>query len=236
VLTVEPAHTSKKPTLAILGGTGKEGPGLALRWAHAGYKVLIGSRSAEKAQLTADELNAKLGITTVEGHDNGTAARLAEISVLTVVQAAHQEALVGLVDDLHGKILVDATARVDFRDVHPPELPAAARTAQTILGPGARVVAAFQNVPAHALKKNLGGLIDTDVLVCADDLDAAEAVITLAQDGGMRAFYAGGLDNAVIVEGITALLISINKHYSVKTASIAVTGLGLAAGGELPAV
>jgi hypothetical protein len=225
VLKLEPAQSSNKPILAILGGTGKEGPGLALRWAYAGYPVLIGSRSAEKAAATAAELNARLGIDSVQGLENGAAARQADICVLTVVQAAHQEALRGLVEDLQGKILVDATARVDFREVRPPELPSAARTAQTLLGPGVRVVAAFQNVPAHVLKKNLGGAIETDVLVCADDVEAAQAVIDLAHAAGMRAFYAGGLDNAVVVEGLTALLISINKHYGVKTASIAVTGL-----------
>ncbi len=217
--------SSNKPVLAILGGTGKEGPGLAARWAHAGYKVLIGSRQAEKAQQTASELNAKLGIDSVEGLDNQAAALRAEICVLTVVQAAHTEALNSLVEALQGKILVDATARVDFRDVRPPELPAAARTAQTILGPGARVVAAFQNVPAHVLKKNLDQRLDTDVLVCSDDLEAAKAVMQLAEDGGMQAYFAGGLDNAVVVEGITGLLISINKHYGTKTASISITGL-----------
>lgn len=221
------AQPSTKPTLAILGGTGKEGPGLAMRWAHAGYKVLIGSRTAEKAQATAASLNETLGIDTVEGFDNGEAARRADISILTVVYSAHQEALQGLVDDLQGKILVDATARIDFRDPHPPEPPAAALIAQSIIGPGVRVVAAFQNVPAHILKKNLGESIETDVLVCADDRPAAEAVLSLAADAGMRAFYAGRLENAVVVEGLTALLISMNKHYGVKTASIAVTGLNI---------
>jgi hypothetical protein len=144
--------------------------------------------------------------------------------VLTVVQAAHQAALEGLVQDLQGKILVDATARVDFRDPRPPAPPAAARIAQDILGPGVRVVAAFQNVPAHALKK-LDQPLHTDVLVCSDDLDAAEQVIRLAEAGGMRAYYAGGLDNAVVVEGLTSILISVNQRYGVKTASIGITGL-----------
>src|SRR5512139_3706253 len=105
------------PVLAILGGTGKEGPGLALRWAHAGYKIIIGSRQAEKATATARELNEKLGISSIEGLDNASAARLADICVFTVVQAAHDDALAGLKEALQGKILVDATARVDFRDV-----------------------------------------------------------------------------------------------------------------------
>ncbi len=213
------------PTIAILGGTGKEGPGLALRWATVGYPIIIGSRQLEKAQATAEEINTRLGKTMVVGMENGDAARQAEISVLTVVQSAHLAALEGLKDDLKGKILVDATARVDFRDPRPPAAPAAAVQAQAVLGAEVRVVAAFQNVPSHALKKNLGQSLDTDVLVCAEDLQAADVVIQLAQAGGMRAYYAGGLDNALVVEGLTSLLISINKHYGVKTASIAVTGL-----------
>ena len=213
------------PTLAILGGTGKEGPGLALRWAHAGYPVIIGSRQVEKAQATAAELNQALGAERVLGLENGEAARRADISVLTVVQAAHQAALESLKDDLQGKILVDATARVDFRDPRPPDPPSAARLAQNILGPGARVVAAFQNVPAHILKKNLGQQLASTVMVCADDLEAGAAVLRLAEGAGMQAYFAGGLDNALIVEGLTSLLISINKYYGVKTASIGITGL-----------
>ncbi|OGO34275.1 MAG: NADPH-dependent F420 reductase [Chloroflexi bacterium RBG_16_57_11] len=213
------------PTIAILGGTGKEGPGLALRWASAGVQIIIGSRQVEKAEATAAELNLRLGTTMIRGLENSQAARQADLSVLTVVQSAHQATLESLVDDLQGKILVDATARVDFRDPRPPSPPAAARLAQQILGPGVRVVAAFQNVPSHALKKNLGQSLDTDVLVCADDLQAADEVIRLAEAGGMRGYYAGGLDNAVVVEGLTSILISLNAHYGVKTASIGITGI-----------
>jgi NADPH-dependent F420 reductase len=217
--------TETKPVLAIIGGTGKEGPGLAIRWANAGYPVIIGSRLAEKAQATAVEINTTLGIDTVRGMENRAAARLADIAVLTVVQSAQAEALLLVRELLQGKILVDATARVDFREPRPPAPPAAARQAQTLLGPGVRVVAAFQNVPAHVLKKDLGSTIATDVLVCSDDVDAALAVIQLAQAGGMQAYYAGGLDNAVVVEGLTALLISINKHYGVKNTSIGISGI-----------
>lgn len=213
------------PKLAILGGTGKEGSGLALRWASVGYPVVIGSRQLEKAQSVAAELNAVLGRQGVTGLENGQAARQADMCILTVVQEAHQAALQGLRDDLQGKVIVDATARVDFRDPRPPAPPAAARLAQEILGPGATVVAAFQNVPAHLLKKNLGESIAAEVLVCADAIPAAEAVITLAGAAGMRAYYAGGLDNALIVEGLTAVLISLNKYYGKKTASIHITGL-----------
>jgi 8-hydroxy-5-deazaflavin:NADPH oxidoreductase len=141
------------------------------------------------------------------------------------VQSAHQAALESLKDDLQGKILVDATARVDFRDPKPPMPPAAARQAQDYLGSGVRVVAGFQNVPAHVLKKNLGASLDTDVLICSDDAEAAQTVILLAQAIGMRAYHAGGLDNALVVEGLTSILLSLNKQYQVKTATITITGL-----------
>jgi NADPH-dependent F420 reductase len=157
--------------------------------------------------------------------DNASAARTADLSVLTVQYGAHQSAIKSLKEDLEGKILVDATARVDFRDPTPPSPPSAARYAQTLLGDTVRVVAAFQNVPAHLLKKNLAGSLDIDVLVCADDTEAAEQVSRLVEAAGMRAYFAGGLDNAVVVEGITSLLISMNKYYGIKTASIAVTGI-----------
>jgi 8-hydroxy-5-deazaflavin:NADPH oxidoreductase len=213
------------PTIAILGGTGKEGPGLAIRWAYAGYPVLIGSRQADKAQAVAAGLNAALGFDAVRGLENGEAARRADICVLTIVQAAHQAALESLRDDLAGKIVVDATARVDFRNPLPPAPPSAGRIAQDILGPAARVVAAFQNVPAHALKKDPQQPLDAHVLVCADDQEAAAQVIELAQGAGLQAYYAGGLDNAIVVEGLTSILISLNKHYGVKTASISISGL-----------
>jgi NADPH-dependent F420 reductase len=215
---------STRTIIAILGGTGKEGQGLALRWASAGHKIIIGSRQAEKAQGVANELNARLGSNQVEGLENGAAARRADICILTVVQAAHQAALEGLKKDLKGKILVDATARVDYRNPRPPEPPSAARLAQQILGPEVQVAAAFQNVPASVLKKNLEQPLDVDVLVCADEQAVAETVIRLAEAAGMRAFYAGGLDNAVIVEGLTCLLISMNRYYG-GHGSIRITGI-----------
>ena len=213
------------PKIAILGGTGKVGPGLAMRWASIGYTVIIGSRQAEKAWETAASLNEMLGLQTIRGMENSQAVRMADICVLTVIHTAHEGAVTSLKEALQGKILVDTTARVDFREPKPPRPPAAARYAQNVLGSGVRVVAAFQNVPAHTLRKNLGEKIDADVLVCADDSHAAMAVMRLAEMGGMRAYYAGGLDNAVVVEGLTSILISLNKYYGVKTASIGITGI-----------
>jgi NADPH-dependent F420 reductase len=213
-----------KETIAVLGGTGDEGPGLALRWAKAGYTVIIGSRQAEKAENTAAELNTELGADLITGMDNASAARAAEICVLTIKYTAHQVAVESLKDALQGKIVVDATARIKFPEAVPPGPPAAARAAQEILGDGARVVAAYQNIPAAALRKNLDQPIDSDVLICGEDMEAVEKVIALTTDLGMRGLYAGGLENALVVEGITALIIAMNKKYK-GHGMIRVTGL-----------
>jgi NADPH-dependent F420 reductase len=215
----------ENPTIAILGGTGKEGMGLALRWACAGYKIVIGSRQAEKANMTADDINQQLGVNYVSGLDNGEAIRKADICVLTVIQSAHLHTLQNFKDVLQGKILIDATSRVDFRDPRPPDPPSAAQQAQDILGPAVRVVAAFQNVPAKSLSKAINHPIDADVLVCSDDIQAAEQVIQLANAAGMRGFYAGILANANVVEGLTSILISMNKHYGIKDARIMISGI-----------
>jgi NADPH-dependent F420 reductase len=213
------------PIIAIIGGTGKEGSGLALRWAVAGYKIVIGSRELSKARQTAGLINNQLGIKTVMGLTNKDAVRKADICVLTVIQTAHQQAIENLKDVLQGKILVDATSRVDFHDPQPPDPPCAAQQAKDILGPTARVVSAFQNVPAKSLVKGLGQPMDADILVCSDDLKAAEQVMILAEAAGMRGYYAGGLVNAIVVEGLTSILISLNKHYKAKDASIRITGI-----------
>ncbi len=212
-------------TLAIIGGTGKLGPGLAARWAGVGYRVVIGSRKAEKAQRIAAELNEALGIETIVGLENAEAAAMADICILTVKASAHEAIVNHIKDVLKGKIVVDTTARVDFKDPQPPAPPAAARLAQEQFGSESRVVAAFQTVPAHRLRDDLDQSPDIDVLVCSDDREAAEEVIKLAEGAGMNAFYAGGLDNAITLEGISALLISLNKHHDTKTATFKVSGL-----------
>jgi NADPH-dependent F420 reductase len=212
-------------TLALVGGTGKIGPGLAMRWAQAGYRVIIGSRQEEKAQGVADELNETLGIETIQGMENSQAVANADIAVLTVKQDAHEATVKALKDVLKEKIVVDTTARVDFRDPHPPEPPSASRYAQDELGPNAKVVAAFQTVPAHRLKEDIDQRLDMDVLVCADDVSAAEEVIKLVEGAGLNGYYAGNLDNAIVVEGVTALLIAMNGHYGTKKASIQITGV-----------
>jgi len=213
-----------KPIIAILGGTGNEGTGLAMRWTQAGYKIIIGSRQIEKAETIAAELNKELGRNSITGLQNDDAARAADLCVLTVKYTAHQSALKGLKDALQGKILVDATVRIDFREPIPPSPPSAARIAQDILGDGVTVVAAYQNVPSNALKEDLDKPIGADVMIFADDLDACAQVVSITEDAGMRAFFAGGLDNAVVAEGITTVLISMNKHYK-GHGTIQITGI-----------
>ena len=216
---------NEHPLIAILGGTGKEGTGLATRWAAAGYEVLIGSRQVNKAQMTADKINLQSGTHNSMGLTNLEAARRADICILTVIYSAHQQALESIKPVIGGKILVDATSRVEFQDPKPPPPPCAAEVARVILGPTVRVVAAFQNIPARLLHQNVGRQIDADALVCSDDLAAAEQVVWLAKDAGMRGYYAGPLVNANVVEGLTSILINLNKHYGVKEASIRVTGI-----------
>jgi len=215
----------KLPVIGIIGGTGKEGTGLALRWAAGGYQVIIGSRQLERAVTAAKTINQRLGTDQVTGLMNPDAVLRVEICVMTVQQAAHQQAIEGYYNELQGKVLVDATSRVDYRDPHVPEPPSAAQLAQQFLGPNVRVVAAFQNIPAVLLSKSPAEPLDADVLVCSDNLLAAEEVIKLAKAAGMRGYYAGELANSVIVEGLTALLISMNKYYKVKHASVRVTGI-----------
>jgi NADPH-dependent F420 reductase len=221
---VERGVADSLPTIAILGGTGKEGTGLGLRWARAGYHVIIGSRAADRAAQAAADMNALAGVNTVQGQENSAAVQAAEIVVLTVPPDAQVLTLAAVKDVLPGKILVDATARVDYRDPKPPAGPSSGRLAQDLLGPTVRVVAAFQNVPAHALKQ-LDQPLASDVLVCADDAEARAAVVVLAQAAGMSAYEAGGLDNGLVVEGLTALIIAMNKRYKSKTGGIRISGI-----------
>ena len=214
-------------TLAILGGTGKEGAGLALRWALRGYRVLIGSRSTDKAKTRAAEMNRELGGDYLTGLANAEAAAAADIVILSVPYGAHQATLSGLRDECAGKILVDLTVPLQPPEITQVNLPAgaaAALEAQSILGAAATVVAAFQNVSAVKLKQ-LGQPVDCDVLVCADDAAARLDVMALVEAAGMRGIDAGALKNAVAAEALTPVLLHINKTYGVAGAGIRITGL-----------
>jgi 8-hydroxy-5-deazaflavin:NADPH oxidoreductase len=215
-------------TVAVLGGTGNEGPGLARQWAKSGrYKVIIGSRQAEKAERVATELNEKLGQNLLQGMTNEDAARAADLCVLTVPYSAQGPTLTQLRDVLQGKILVDVTVPLKppkVSHVYIPPGGSAGQEAQAILGEGVRVVSAFQNISSTHLSENHDH-IDCDVLICGDDKDAKAEVIALAEAADMRGIDAGPLQNAVVVEGLTAVLIGINIRHKVKGAGIKITGI-----------
>jgi NADPH-dependent F420 reductase len=215
------------PTLAVLGGTGAEGSGLAFRWAHAGYPVILGSRSTEKAQAGAAELNGLLGKDLVRGMDNLSAAKEADIAILTVPWSAQKSTVSDVASALQGKILVDVTVPLVPPKVNRVQLPeggSAVMAMQQMLGGGVKVVSAFQNVSAHHLK-DLHHDVECDVLVAGDDIPAREAVVKLANAAGLRGIHAGPLQNSVVAEALTSVLISINQRYKIPGAGIRITGI-----------
>lgn len=222
-------HESKpsETVIAVIGGTGKEGSGLAGRWAKAGYSVIIGSRDAARAQAKADEMNAANGNQAARGAENVEAAKAASIVVLTVPYETHASMLETLKDAVQGKIVVDVTVPLAPPKVRTVTLPAgksASLEAAAILGPGVRVVTAYQNISNVHLGQE-GETIACDVLICGDDEAAKETVIKLTGALGMRGIDAGALANSVAVESITPMLLYINRKYKVKSAGIVITGL-----------
>lgn len=214
-------------TIAVLGGTGKEGSGLAMRWAMKGYKVIVGSREAEKAITRAAEMNEQLGGDFLTGASNPEAASKADLIVLSVPYTAHKPTLEGVKDQLAGKILIDLTVPLQppkVRTVHLPEGKAASLEAQALLGESVKVVAAFQNVSAEHLG-DPNHVVDCDVLVCGNDAEAKAAVIKLVEATGMRGVDAGSLANAIAVEALTPVLLYINKAYNIKGSGIRITGI-----------
>jgi len=222
---------SHKPTIAIIGGTGDLGSGLARLWARAGYSIVIGSRNREKAEATARELCEGGGC--VRGDENPAAARAADIVVLSVPYASHDAIVEEIKRAVDGKIVVDAAVPLVPPKVALVQLPASgspAVVAQRMLGPGVRVVSAFHNVGAkklHGAEK-----ADCDVLVFGDDPAARASVIELAGIVATRGVDGGSLCNSVAAEALTSVLIAINKRYKVPGAGIRITGLPCATEGQ----
>jgi len=214
-------------SIAILGGTGKEGRGLAYRWARAGYQIHIGSRDAAKAKAAAQELTDMLGgQAMIEGLGNLEAARKANIAVLTVPYAAHKDTLESVKAELKGKILVDVTVPLVPPKVSTVQMPpagSAAQEAKQILGEDVQVCAAFQNISHEHLFDNRPD--ECDVLVTGSSREARDDVIKLVEAAGMTAWDAGPLENSVVVEGLTSVLIGINKKYGSTHAGIKITGV-----------
>ncbi len=213
-------------SIAVLGGTGKEGKGLAYRWARAGYHVRIGSRSAEKAVAAASEITEMLGEgISVEGMSNLEAARDANIVVLTVPYSAHRDTLESVKDFLKGKILIDVTVPLvppKVATVQMPSAGSAAQEAKEILGDDVQVCAAFQNISHEHLMDN--SEVACDVLVTGTSKEARAETIKLVEAAGLQGWDAGPIENSVVVEGMTSILIGINKKYGSTHAGIKITG------------
>jgi len=215
-----------RPPIAIVGGTGQEGSGLALRMAHAGHSVHVGSRDAARARDMAAKLNARLGTGAVTGSDNPTVCAAAGIVILAVPYAAQQATALGLAELLAGKVVIDATVPLMPPKVSKVQLPegGSAVAALQALLPDVRLVSAFQNV-SHAHLHDLDHAVDCDVLVCGDDTEACETAVALIEAIGMRGFHAGGIANSAAAEALTSLLIAINRRYKSPGAGIRLTNV-----------
>ena len=215
------------PSVAVVGGTGEQGRGLALRWSAAGYDVTIGSRASARASAEVEKLNRLHSNISLSSDDNKGAAGGADIIVLTVPFKFQQSTVEDIATCLDGKILVDVTVPLvppRVARVQLPEAGSAVVNVQRILGDNVRVVSAFQNVSAHHLN-DLNQKIKCDVLVCGDDAEAREETIKLVTAAGMRGVHGGPLVNSVVAEGLTSVLIGINRRYKIPGAGIIITGL-----------
>ena len=213
-------------SIAVLGGTGKEGKGLAYRWARAGYHVFVGSRSPDKAKAAAQELwKIVEGNVVVEGMSNQEAAQKADIVVMTVPYAAHRETLESVRDLLKGKLLIDVTVPIvppKVTKVQMPPAGSAAQEAKQILGEGSEVAAAFQNISHEHLM--LDQDVECDVLVTGTSKEARAETLKLVAAAGLTGWDAGPIENSVVLEGLTSVLININRQYGSTHAGIKITG------------
>jgi 8-hydroxy-5-deazaflavin:NADPH oxidoreductase len=222
--------------IAIIGGTGREGTGLAFRWAKAGLTVIIGSRTADKAQAAADATNARLAAadpggpvaaaSPVSGTDNATAAEQAEIVVITVPYAAHRSSLEAIKAQAQGKLVIDVTVPLVPPKVSQVQMPAAgsaALEAREILGQGAEIADAFQNVSHEVFAGDAEA--DCDVLVTGSSKEARARTLELVAAAGLVGWDAGPLENSAVVEGLTSVLIHINRKYGSTHAGIRITGV-----------
>ena len=212
-------------TIAILGGTGDLGTGLAIRWSKAGYKIVIGSRTLTKAQAAVADLEKISPTTPAAAMENADAAAEGDIVVLTV-PAEHQISTLETVKSgLLGKILIDVTVPLVPPKVGTVQLPpegSAGKRAQDFLGDDVQVVTAFQNVAAHLLKEDV--TIECDVLVAGNKRSARDKVIQLAQQACMTGWHAGPIENSAAAEALTSVLIQINRRHDIAHSGLQIVG------------
>jgi 8-hydroxy-5-deazaflavin:NADPH oxidoreductase len=214
-------------TIAIIGGTGAQGGGLALRWARAGHRVIVASRDPAKAERAVADMSASVPEGSLSHGGYADAAARGEIVMLAVPYAAQRASVEELGETIAGKIFVDATVPLKPPKVARVQLPpggSAVLALQDVVPASTRIVSAFQNVSASHLQ-DLDHALDCDVLVAGDDADAREVVIGLARDIGLRAWHAGPLCNSAAAEALTSVLIAINSRYKVPGAGIRITGI-----------
>ena len=216
-----------KPIIGIIGGTGKEGFGLTYRWVKSGYKVIIGSRSIEKANKKADEIKALLAIDQVQGTTYEQAAIESDIVVITIPFSTHIDILTKLKPHLKDKLVIDVTVPLVPPKVSVVQMPpdgSSAQEALRILGTSVQLATAFQNI-SHV---NLSPESDSptcDVLVTGTSADARSTTLSLVESAGFTGWDAGPIENSAVVEGLTSVLIWINKKYGSSHAGIRITGI-----------
>ena len=212
--------------IAILGGTGKEGAGLARRWALAGHSIIIGSRDRERAKTKAAELREITRKMPIMGESNAEAAQLGAVVVLALPASGLATTLPEVSAACRDKVVISTVVALSFggpRLYTPPPAGSSAEEAQALL-PGAKVVAAFHHVAAHELA-DTDHPIDCDLLLCGGDQAAKDTVAELGRSMGLRPVDVGPLSNAALLEGVTAILATINRRYGLKNAGIKITGL-----------
>jgi 8-hydroxy-5-deazaflavin:NADPH oxidoreductase len=212
--------------VAILGGTGKEGAGLASRWAQAGHAIIIGSRDAARARSKAAELRQITGTVEISGDSNAEAAQHGAVIVLALPAQGLANTLPEVREGCRGKVVISTVVPLTFgggRLFTPPAAGSSAEEAQALL-PEATVVAAFHHIAAHELSATEHP-IECDLLLCGGDAAAKQAVVDLATSVGLRSVDVGPLTNAGPLEGITAVLATVNRRYKLKNSGIKITGL-----------
>ena len=209
-------------TIAVIGGTGALGSALACRWLLAGHNIVIGSRSQEKAEHAAMRMASKVGRTRINGYANKEAATLAEIVVLAVPYAAHQETLEEIVESVAGKLVIETTVPLQPPRVARAALPkrgSVGAVTQDFLGESVRVVSALHTVSASHLG-DVNHELNGDVLVYGNHKASRQVAIELIKDVGLKAWHAGSIENSSASEAMTSVMIFINKYYGFDGAGI----------------